>query len=677
MSVPPDENLEDRGMDSLLENSHMSPAKPWEQGEGGTHESSKRAARAFFDRADRAPADPNSTTTATALHPDRHIVTMEKGEGLFRGQSEVRGDNVTDDEGSEGSSHRHWCTICKHPRPFLSCNGWKRHMKEHEQIWLCEFCARKTSFSRRLNLKRHLSETHDLSNEEASNSAYKLKYADIKKAYACGFCIQTFSTHRDQLNHIEHEHWRRRQNISEWDLNKIIHGLLLQPSIQSIWLHLIGDTSSATQHFTWAASAAEGLIERLELSQEPAADLAAAAIAQLTPSHLVPLSDSYWNPIDSTNRPGVKPFQRVANITSDSSSDVESVESGVESVASSRTSVVSDKFSLLAADELVTCLLQNAELGVIYKAALESRHVGADRFERNFRCILNQYSRDLKKEARNRGQISAAVLVRRRSGYIANTFRQNHVLHAEAPSNPNSLKVEQYLKSMKVSLSSSSSDEPSIRDELLEELSSSDTDASDDGLDDKLPELSQIKAFMFASRAFLTLRATTWQLIDHSLKPNLGRLTTEIEFCRATPLNISHEAIESILDRVKAVVEGCTRASWDWWPLKPRRGNIPAGYARIRWYCVSALTYNVICANSTRLVGRSVAKMFQFFLQSRSLGLRPVTLDLQLSSMPAKELVKVKLLVVVRPVIQQHRLQRLTAGPRAYTRVILLNMILL
>ena len=409
-------------------------------------------------------------------------------------------------------------------------------------------------------------------------------------------------------------------------MNKVIHGLLLQPNIQSSWRQLLGDTSSATRDLTWNTSEAKRLIKRLELSEEPADDLAAAAI---------------------------------------------------DSVASSRTSVVSDKFSLLAVDELVMCLLQHAELGIIYKAALESRHVGADRFERNFRRILNQYSRDLKKEARNRGQISAAVLVRRRSGYIANKFRQNHVLNAEAPSNPNILKVEQYLKSMKLSLSLSSSDEPSIRDEELDELSSSDSDTSADGLDDKLPELSQIKAFMFASRAFLALRATTWQLIDHSLKPSLGRLTTEIECCRATPIDISHEAMETILDQFKAVVEGFTRASWDWWPLKPRRGNVPAGYSHIRWYCVSALTCNVARVNSTSLVGRSVARTFQIFLQSRSLGLRPVSLDLQLSSMPSKELVKVKLPVIVRPVMLQHRLQCLTAGPRAYTRVILLNVILL
>ena len=574
----------------------------------------------------------------------------------------MRHNDGTDKEGSVGSSHSHWCTICEHPRMISTCDGWKRHMREHETIYPCNMCGTKISYSRRVNILNHLSRAHGQSNDEAHILAETWRRElknKLKKAYACGFCIQTFRTHSDQLNHIDREHWRHNQEISEWDLNKVICGLLLQPNIQSSWRNLLKNTSSVTRDLTWNTSEAMGLIRRLQSSEEPADDLAAAAIAQLTPASV-----------------------------SDSSSDAESVESGVDSVASSRTSVVSDKFSLLAADELIMCLLQNAELGVIYKAALESCHVGADRFERNFRRILNRYSRDLKKEARNRGQTSAAVLVRRRSRYIAYTLRQrlerprrnythDHILHGEDRGNLNIVKIEQYLSSMKGSLSSSSSDEACIRDELLVELSSSDTDTTDDDLDDKLPVLSQIKDFMFTSKAFLTLRATAWQLVDPSLRLKFGRLTMEIECCCATPLDVSHEAVQSISDRIKGVIEDFTRSSWDWLPLKPRMGHIPAGYARIRWYCVSALTCHVARANRTSLVARSVAKTFQCSLQSRSLGLRPVPPMLQFSSMLSKELVKVNLPVMVRPVIRQHRLQRLTAGTRANTRIILLKIILL
>ena len=652
-------------MGSVLENtpSYISPAKPWEQGEGGTH----RALRLASDGAGRELADSSSSTTSAPLHPDRNMTTVERKEVILWGKGEVGDSNGNDDKGSVGSYHYHWCTICQDPKILVTCEGWERHMREHEKTYLCNICARGNStFTRKSNLVRHLSKDHGFSDDAARNLADKLRHTDIKKAYACGFCIQTFKIHSDQLNHIDQEHWRRGQDISEWDLNKIIHGLLLQPNIQSSWRHLFGDISSATRDLTWNTPEAQGLIRRLQLNEEPADDLAAATIAQLTHAPLFPFSESYGKAKDRITRPRIEPFQRVADITCDSSSDAESVESGVNSVASSRTSVVSDKFSLLAADELVTCLLQNAELGVIYKAALESRHVGADRFERNFRRILNNYSRDLKKEARNIGQTSAAVLVRRRSRYVANTLRQklegprrsyrhDHILHGEDLTNLNVLKVEQYLRSMKGSLSSSSS-----------ELSSSDTDTLDNDLDDKLPELSHIKDFMFTSKAFSTLRTTFWELVDRSLKLNLARLTAEIECCRATPIDVSHEAIESSSNQIKGVIEDFTGVSWDWWPLKPRMGNIPAGYARIRWYCVSTIICYIARANRPSLATRSGTKTCQYFLQSRSLKL---PLMLQLSSMQSKEMVKVRQLSIVGPVTLQNRLQCLTADNRADTRV--------
>ena len=547
-------------------------------------------------------------------------------------------------------------------------------MKEHEIAWQCHIC-RKRRFFKKSNLVRHLIESHHLSNNAASDQAWECRRVETKKAYACGFCIRVFSTLSHQLDHIDTEHWRWYLPIREWDLNKVIQGLLLHPGIQSSWLNLLRDTSSPTQDLTWIPSEAKSLIRRLQSSQEPADNLAAAAFAQL-------------RPVDLSPKHRVEPFPSVADVASDSSSDAESVESGIDSVASSRTSVFSARFSLVAVDELVACLLQNAELRVIYKAALESRHVGPDRFERNFRRILNQYSRDLKKEAENRGQTSAAILVRRRSRYMANTLRQNlerprrdyrheQIAYGEDRGNVRGLKIEQYLRSMKGSSSLSSSEEPRIRDEPLDEVSSSDTDTSDDNFDDKLPELSQVKEFMFTSAAFSALRATIWQLVNPSLQPKLGRLRAELECCPATPIDVSYEAIESMSNRLKGVIEDFTRGSWDWWPLKPRRGDIPAGYACIRWYCVSAITCHVARANRSSLVTRSVAKTCQFSLQSRSLGLPPVPLMLQLSSMPLRELVKVSLRVTIRPVTLQHRLQRLTAGNRASTRIILLRMGLL
>ena len=104
------------------------------------------------------------------------------------------------------------------------------------------------------------------------------------------------------------------QDISEWNLNNVIHGLLLQPDVQISWSGLLADASTAIQRIedlTWDISAAEDLIGRLELSREPAYDLAAAAIAGLAPGqvHLFPIPGSSWNAMDSIIGAGLSHFK--------------------------------------------------------------------------------------------------------------------------------------------------------------------------------------------------------------------------------------------------------------------------------------------------------------------------------------------------------------------------------
>ena len=66
MPDPLGEGLEDRETDSLLENSYMSPAKPWEQGEGGSH------LRLASHGAGRELADSSSTTTLPGFQEFGH-----------------------------------------------------------------------------------------------------------------------------------------------------------------------------------------------------------------------------------------------------------------------------------------------------------------------------------------------------------------------------------------------------------------------------------------------------------------------------------------------------------------------------------------------------------------------------------------------------------------------------
>ena len=95
------------------------------------------------------------------------------------------------------TGHPHGCPICQKDRTFGTCDGWKRHMKEHETLYPCNMCAASgkiRSYSRKLNLQRHL-ETHGLSNNSSSTLADKWKKTHEKRFFGCGFCVFLCNSH--------------------------------------------------------------------------------------------------------------------------------------------------------------------------------------------------------------------------------------------------------------------------------------------------------------------------------------------------------------------------------------------------------------------------------------------------------------------------------------------------
>lgn len=209
-------------------------------------------------------------------------------------------------------AHTHWCFVCENPRVFTTCDGWKRHMKEHETRYPCipqghEIhtphgpecvlcgvlnpderhynshkilqCSNKSlvarSYTRKCHLVNHL-KTHGVSD----GSALAEDWRDTldKKYFSCGFCIACFHSHTDQLNHIDSAHYKKHQHISEWDANRIILGLLLQPGVQESWRNILTENSRCNElGFHWNPIAVKSLQLRLEKCEEPVNNLALAA----------------------------------------------------------------------------------------------------------------------------------------------------------------------------------------------------------------------------------------------------------------------------------------------------------------------------------------------------------------------------------------------------------------
>ena len=209
-------------------------------------------------------------------------------------------------------AHTHWCFVCESPRKFATCDGWKRHMKEHETRYpcmpqgreihtvqgpVCVLCGRldpdeqhydlhkilpcsnkglnARSYTRKVHLINHL-KSHGI--PDGSALAERWRSTVTKKFFSCGFCIAYFHTHTDQLNHIDSAHYKMHQHISEWNADRIIIGLLLQPGVQKSWRQILTLHAPCNEMgFHWNPIRVKSLQLRLEKSEEPPDILALAA----------------------------------------------------------------------------------------------------------------------------------------------------------------------------------------------------------------------------------------------------------------------------------------------------------------------------------------------------------------------------------------------------------------
>ncbi|KAK3177913.1 hypothetical protein OEA41_000045 [Lepraria neglecta] len=222
-----------------------------------------------------------------------------------------RGDSFNDrtPASSTNGDHVHWCTTCEQPHKIYTCDGYKRHEKEHETRFICmpfgpveyengsSYCTlcgipnpnqrhleghklgdctqRPRTFTRKSPLVDHL-KSHGIKAGEIL--AERWRRPTEKKAFACGFCVELFLTMVDWLNHIDDAHYKNHEHIRDWDANKVIEGLLRQSGVNESWGHILtSNPYVARSGFSWDQSIVKDLQARLEMAVEDPDILATAA----------------------------------------------------------------------------------------------------------------------------------------------------------------------------------------------------------------------------------------------------------------------------------------------------------------------------------------------------------------------------------------------------------------
>ena len=174
---------------------------------------------------------------------------------------------------------------------------WRKTVKEHKTVFPCRQCedsdtARNPrNYTRKVNLVKHLFDTHNMSGSDASAQADTWRKEVKRKYFSCGFCVSLFYNVADQLSHIDTEHFQCRQDISGWNISNVIKGLIQQPGVSHVWQNSLGMGYPRSLDFTWNDSVAKDLQLRLELSEESAEVLAAAAISQVIWTEIPQQSD--------------------------------------------------------------------------------------------------------------------------------------------------------------------------------------------------------------------------------------------------------------------------------------------------------------------------------------------------------------------------------------------------
>ena len=150
---------------------------------------------------------------------------------------------------SNKADNHYWCTVCEEPNSYKDSGNWKKHEKEHETIFVCglddaaessragqSHASKPFTCKRRDIMVNHLNRSHGiLDTQRGRDLADQWRHTMKKQAWSCGFCIGLFSTFQDRLKHIDTLHFKRHQSIHEWDLNKVIIGLLQQPKMDKTW----------------------------------------------------------------------------------------------------------------------------------------------------------------------------------------------------------------------------------------------------------------------------------------------------------------------------------------------------------------------------------------------------------------------------------------------------------
>ncbi|KAI3325614.1 hypothetical protein HD806DRAFT_490777 [Xylariaceae sp. AK1471] len=202
------------------------------------------------------------------------------------------------------------CTFCN--KTFQKKGSWVRHevsFHEPQKEWICPAIGCNRRFSTGNKFRRHHKEDHGCKSCTHDKDPSCIVGPPVKSAWGCGFCIAFLESWEIRVNHLE-THFQEGCKTAEWDLSKVIQGLLLRPFVKDAWESLMAQEHGCSEQewpvSEWSYDSFGELLTalRYDMNEERAAE-----VARLTYDILLPFNSEDSHLTEAANCPdGNAPF---------------------------------------------------------------------------------------------------------------------------------------------------------------------------------------------------------------------------------------------------------------------------------------------------------------------------------------------------------------------------------
>lgn len=335
------------------------------------------------------------------------------------------------------------------------------------------------------------------------------------------------------------------------------------------------------------------LDHHLPLTGEPKGIEGDSGYGSLRAPTTVPSVSELQNGIDAINFiSSLEKSEDADDIELRSDDDIRSVASEGDDIRSQISDVTTNE-GMTGKALIRAFLAEQPRFGALCEKALTK--MNRQRFIENMSRLLRSFHKGLAEEAKSEAEKVVTGLLRSKRG--RRRISEQLAAHVDMEREETQDKIDLEISSSKMQnvenwLSQAMKPSP-IEDvelavdhgqDIEQDSGAMEMDSEDENEPYSFPYISELKAFLLASKAFQSLQV---QFALMFLSSDLGDMLQSIP---KESIRLSQDQDVSISNRLKILGENTTGVRWNWWPLSQGKRMLNPGESRLFWQCVGTYT---------------------------------------------------------------------------------------